>query len=163
MACVFEDNLDQGAPLDEWSAYFNYGQTVCPERFHPPKPFQTLCWPAFPSDWDYHVRPDIFCFENFYPILYENDLIFSDLPIRFDGARQPEITAEKINRRTALQNDFESRKFSLWGKMFFFTRDMAGRFPTLKRKLNRLLSPSQQAAILQRFSSGFNRGKNERN
>ena len=159
---AFQDSLDKGAPLDEWSAYFNYGQTVCPERFHPPKPFQTLCWPAFPSDWNYHVRPDGFSFENFYPVLYENNLLFSDLPTCFDGSCHPEITREKIGRRTKLQNAFEAGKLSLWGKMFFFFRDMAGRFPTLKRKVNELIPSSHQAAILQFFSSGCSRGKNEK-
>ena len=162
VALIFQDSLDKGVPLDEWSAYFNYGQTVFPERFHPPKPFRTLCWPAFPSDWDYHVRPDGFFFENFYPVLYENDLIFADLPTQFDGSCHPEITSEKIRRRTALQNAYEDGNISLWGKMFFFFRDMVGRFPSLKRKLNGLVSPSHQAAILQFFSSGFSQGKNER-
>ena len=74
VAFVFQDSLDKGLPLDEWSAYFNYGQTVCPERFHPPEPFRTLCWPAFPSDWDLHVRPDQFFLRIF--ILYSMKMIW---------------------------------------------------------------------------------------
>ena len=159
---TFQDSL-KGAPLDEWSAYFNYGQTVYPERFHPPKPFKTLCWPAFPSDWAYHVRPDAFHFENFYPMLYKNNMIFSDLPTHFDGSCHPEITRGKIERRTTLQNAYEAGKLPLWGKIFFLFRDAAGRFPGLKKRINGLFSPSHQAAILQFFSSGSFRGKNKRN
>ncbi|HKI50129.1 MAG TPA: hypothetical protein VKA69_12425 [Desulfobacteria bacterium] len=153
-AGVFQDSLDRGAPLDEWSAYFNYGQKVHPEKFHPPEPFKTLCWPPFPSDWAYDVRPDEFCFENFYPILHENNLIFSGLPSRFDETSYQMIANEKIRRRTALQNSFEAGEMSLWGKLFFLCRDTAGRFPVLKRRLNGVLSPSRQAAILHFFMDG---------
>ena len=161
-AGVFQESLDQGAPLDEWSAYFNFGQSVYPERFHPPKPFKTLCWPLFPSDWDYDVRPEDFCFENFYPMLHENSLMFSDLPTRFDGALYAEIANEKIWRRTVLQKDFEAGKTSLWGKMFFLCRDMAGRFPHLKRRLNAMLPASRQAAVLNFFMSGSSRRKSDK-
>ena len=154
VAEAFQDSLDRGAPLDEWSAYFNYGQSVYPERFHSPEPFKTLCWPPFPSDWDYDVRPDKFCFENFYPMLYEKNLIFSDLPPRFDETSYTEITNEKIRRRTALQNDFEAGRISLWGKMFFLCRDMAERCPRLKRRLNAIIPPSIQAMVLHFFMDG---------
>ena len=162
VAFVFQDSLDKGLPLDEWSAYFNYGQTVCPERFHPPEPFSTLCWPAFPSDWDLHVRPDQFFFENFYSVLYENDLVFSNLPTHFVESCHPEISSEKIRRRTALQNGYESGEMFLWGRIFFFFRDMASHFPLLKKRLNELISPSCKAAILHFFSSGFTRHKKKR-
>jgi len=159
VASVFKDSLDKGMQLEEWNAYFNYGQTVYPEMFHSPKPFKTLCWPLFPSDWDYDVRPDEFCFENFYPMLYENSLIFSDLPTRFDGTSHAEIANEKIRRRTVLQNDFEAGEISLWGKMFFLCRDMAERFPHLKRRLNAMLPPSRQATVLHFFMGGSSKGK----
>jgi len=161
-AGAFQNSLDRGAPLDEWSAYFNYGQGVYPEWFHSPKAFKTLCWPLFPSDWKYDERPDEFCFENYYPMLYENNLIFSDLPTRFDETSYTEITNEKVRRRTALQNTYEAGKVPLLGKMFFFFRDTVGCFPTLKRKVNGLIPPSHQAAILQFFSSGCSRGKSEK-
>ncbi len=153
-AGVFQDSLDRRAPLDEWSAYFNYGQSVYPERFHPPEPFKTLCWPLFPSDWDYDVRLDEFCFENFYPLLYENGLIFSGLPTQFDGISYAEIAREKIRRRTELQSTYETGKLPLMGKMFFFFRDMAGRFPRLKRRFNDLIPPSRQAMVLHFFLDG---------
>ena len=162
VAGVFQDSLDRGAPLDEWSAYFNYGQSVYPERFHSPETFKTLCWPLFPSDWDYDVRPDEFCFENFYPMLYEKNLIFSDLPTRFDETSCTEITNEKIRRRTALQNHFSAGEMSLWGKMFFLCRDMAECFPNLKRRLNATLPPSRQAAVLHFFMGGSSKRKNEK-
>jgi len=153
-AGAFQGSLDRGVPLDEWSAYFNYGQSVYPERFHSPEPFKTLCWPLFPSDWDYDVRPDEFCFENYYPMLYENSLIFSDFPTQFDGTSYAEIANEKIRLRTALQNGFEAGQMSLWGQMFFLCRDMAERFPSLKRHLNAMLPPSRQAAVLHFFMGG---------
>ncbi len=156
-ARVFQDSLDQGAPLDEWSAYFNFGQNVYPERFHPPMPFKTLCWPPFPSDWDLHVRPDEFCFENYYPILYESNSIFSDLSTGFDETSHVEIANEKIRRRMAFQNDFEAGKISLWGKMFFLCRDMAGRFPNVRRRFNTMIPPSRQAMVLHFFLDGSSR------
>lgn len=151
---VFQDSLEQGAPLDEWSAYFNYGQSVYPERFHPPEPFKTLCWPPFPSDWAYDVRPDEFCFENFYPTFYEDNLLFSGLSTRFDESSWTEIAKEKIRRRTALQNDYEAGKMSYFGKMFFRCRDMVARSPNLKRRMNALISPSRQASVLHFFMGG---------
>jgi len=161
-AGVFQDSLDRGAPLDEWSAYFNFVQSVYPERFHPPEPFKTLSWPPFPSDWDYDIRPDEFCFENFYPMLYENSLIFSDLPTRFDETSYANTATEKIRRRTSLQNDFEDGRMSLWAKMFFLCRDMAERCPRLKRRLNAMISPSRQAAVLNYFLGISYKGKRER-
>ncbi len=158
---VFQDILDQGSPLDEWSAYFNFGQSVYPERFHPPEPYKTLCWPLFPSDWDFHVRPDEFCFENYYPMLYENSLMFSDLPTGFNGTSHVGIANEKIRRRTALQNDFEAGDMSLWGKMFFWCRDMAEHFPNLKRRLNAMLPAPRQAAVLNFFLGISCKGKRE--
>jgi len=158
-AGVFRDDLDRGAPLDEWSAYFNYGQKVHPELFHPPEPFKTLCWPPFPSDWDYDVRPNAFFFENYYPMLYKNSLIFSGLPTRFDEKSHKEITEEKIRRRTELQNNFETGEISLWAKMFFLGRDIAERFPVLKRRFNAMLPPFQQAAVINFFMGGSSKGK----
>ena len=118
-AQVFHDSLERGAPLDEWSAYFNYARSAHPELFHSPEPFRTLCWPPFPSDWNYHVRPGVFCFENFYPVLYEKDRMFSGLPTYFDGANYVEIAREKIERRTAFQSGYESGNLPVLGKMFF--------------------------------------------
>ncbi len=159
---AFKDVLNKGAPLDEWSAYFNYGQTLFPERFQPPEPFRTLCWPAFPSDWDWVVRPNDFFFENFYPLLYEKGMIFSDLPTFFDASRHFAVTREKIRRRTALQEDYERGRIPFHGKLFFLARNLAGRFPPFKRRLNRWLSPSKQAALLQFFSSRSSRWKGEK-
>jgi hypothetical protein len=161
VARVFKDCLDKGMQLEEWNAYFNFGQSVYPELFHPPEPFKTLCWPPFPSDWDYDVRPNEFCFENFYPMLYEKGLIFSDLPTRFNGASHAEIANEKIRRRTALQNAFETGEMSFFGKIFFLCRDMAERFPNLKRQFNSMIPSPMQASILYFFmGSSSKRVKN---
>ena len=159
---VFKDSLALNAPLDEWSAYFNYGQSVYPERFHSPEPYKTLCWPPFPSDWEFHVRPDEFCFENFYPMLYEGSSIFSDLPTRFDEMSYVEIANEKIERRTILQKTYEAGNLSFLGRTFFLCRDIAKRFPSLKRRVNGMISPARQAAVLNYFLGNSRTGRSKR-
>lgn len=154
VAGVFREFLDQGAPLDEWSAYFNYGQSVHPERFHAPEPFRTLCWPPFPSDWPFDVPPGEFRFENYYPMLYENGLFFSGLPAGFDGMRHFHVTKEKVRRRMALQSDFDTGNMPFLGRVFILARDFAGRFPNLKRRLNARLPASFKGAILQLILGG---------
>ncbi|EFK09233.1 conserved hypothetical protein [delta proteobacterium NaphS2] len=148
---VFKDSLALNAPLDEWSAYFNYGQSVYPERFHSPELYKTLCWPPFPSDWKFHVRPDEFFFENFYPMLYESGSIFSDLPTRFDEMSYAEIANKKIERRMSLQNAYEAGNLSFFGKMFFRCRDLAERLPRLKRRLNAMIPSSKRVSMLNYF------------
>ena len=159
---VFRGILASNAPLDEWSAYFNYGRSVYPERFHPPEPYKTLCWPPFPSDWKLCVWPDEFIFENFYPMLYERSSIFSDLPTSFDKNSYVEIAKEKIKRRMSLQNIYEAGNLSFPGKMFFLCRDLAERLPHLKRYLNAMIPPSKQAAILNYFLGASRSARSKR-
>ena len=162
VAEAFRSNQDQGMPIEEWNAYFNYGQGVHPERFTNPKPFKTLCWPPFPSDWPLDVHPEGFYFENFYPVLYQKGMVFSGLPTRFDEKRCVEISNEKIRRRISLQNTFEAGGISPLGKMFFWCRDLAEHFPNLKRRLNAMIPSSRQAALLNYFLGYSGKGRNGR-
>ncbi len=57
--------------LDEWSIYFNYALTYYPSLFNK-KVFQTLNWPANPSQFDLPFSQDEISFENYYQELYQN-------------------------------------------------------------------------------------------
>lgn len=63
-------------PLCEWSTYFNYAPHIFPEKFHPPEPFKTLCWPEHPLAWRLLVEPQSYVFENYTPSIYENLGVF---------------------------------------------------------------------------------------
>ena len=117
---VFRGALASNAPLDEWSAYFNYGQSVYPERFHPPETYKTLCWPPFPSDWKLCVWPDEFLFENFYPMLYERSSIFSDLPTGFDENSYVENRKRKNRAKNVTSKYLRSGKLAAFWKNIFF-------------------------------------------
>ncbi len=65
-------------PLCEWSTYFNYAHRHAPELFHPPRPFETLCWPEHPLAWPKAFEPTRYSFENYTPSLYNNKGPFSD-------------------------------------------------------------------------------------
>ncbi len=99
---------EAGLAIDEWSAYFNIAQTRHPKRFHPPRTYQTLCWPALPTDWDAGVRPATFRFENTYPPLYGEGALFEGLSTRFDANHQAPDSTEKIHRRMAVQSVYDS-------------------------------------------------------
>lgn len=60
-------------PIDEWSIYFNYAVSKYPMLFNK-KVFETMCWPAMPTDWEYRYEPKCFSFENYYEHLYENGI-----------------------------------------------------------------------------------------
>lgn len=108
VAAELAEESAAGCAIDEWSAYFNIAQTLYPDRFHPPTTYQTLCWPALPTDWDVGVRPRQFCFENTYPPLYGQGALFEGLPLAFDTQFQAKHTAEKIRRRKAVQSVYDS-------------------------------------------------------
>ena len=60
------------SPIDEWSTYFNYAVSLYPCAFNK-KVFQTLSWPATPTDWETTFLPDEYSFENYYKALYDTD------------------------------------------------------------------------------------------
>lgn len=94
---AFENEHSRG--LSEWELYFNYCYKHHPEQFHPPKPFETLCWPMLPTDWLMLFKPSTYSFENFYPELYQQNGLFADLPTAFTAESFQHITEEKIARR----------------------------------------------------------------
>ncbi|HIM07223.1 MAG TPA: glycosyltransferase family 1 protein [Gammaproteobacteria bacterium] len=55
--------------IDEWSIYFNYAVSNYPYLFNK-RTFQTLNWPASPTDWQYQYTPGKYAFENYYPEVY---------------------------------------------------------------------------------------------
>ena len=92
--------------LDEWNIYFNFAHRHYPTRFHKPKPYMTLCWPMRSAPRDRFVRPRAFCFENFYPHLYQKGQVFAGIPTSFDSANHPVYMVEKVKRR--LKQDVDS-------------------------------------------------------
>lgn len=103
-----DEEISRGLPLDEWSVYFNVARSRHPERFHPPRPYETLCWPALPTDWETGARPAAASFENFDPTLYGPGGLFEGIPPGFDPAAHPRHAAEKIRRREAVQRVYDS-------------------------------------------------------
>jgi glycosyltransferase involved in cell wall biosynthesis len=59
----FEMGLNQA--IDEWSIYFNYAISNYPHLFNKIK-YDTLNWPAQPSNWKQVYIPSEYNFENFY-------------------------------------------------------------------------------------------------
>ncbi len=64
----FDTGLEMA--IDEWSIYYNYAVSLYPCAFHK-KPFETLSWPASPSDWELQIIPQKFTFENYYKEQYD--------------------------------------------------------------------------------------------
>jgi glycosyltransferase involved in cell wall biosynthesis len=65
--------------IDEWSIYFNSSVSNYPFLFNK-KVFETLNWPALPTDWKYQYEPEQYSFENYYPDIYAaEDISLDDL------------------------------------------------------------------------------------
>ncbi len=64
-------------PIDEWSIYFNYAISKYPYLFNK-KLYETLSWPANPSDWQYQNFPKELSFENYYKELYDTKFFNQD-------------------------------------------------------------------------------------
>lgn len=92
--------------VDEWSMYFNYSINKYPELFEP-QVYKTLCWPALPSDWELQYYPKEYLFENFYPVLYEKDNIFSEFSDKLNNNIEME-NMKKIKVRDDLYLDYKS-------------------------------------------------------
>ena len=96
--------------IDEWSIYFNFCLKEFPKYFNNPRAFETLCWPALPTDWPYDVRPKKFYFENFCPELYQKNMLFQDIPTQFNRDKHLEYTVEKVKRRLEIQSEYDQMK-----------------------------------------------------
>lgn len=82
----------------EWTVPVNFGRRHHPERFADPRPFATMCWPRYPHEWPFWVRPDEYAFENFYPELYGPGHLFDGLPTALDPERAERHAFEKMLR-----------------------------------------------------------------
>jgi hypothetical protein len=107
--------------LCEWSLYANVGRALHPELFCDPQPFTTLCWPQYPGEWPWWVRPTEFVFENHHPELYAPGGLFEGLPTGLDPDRVERDNVEKIFRWSALgrrvaQLDVPSDMTNPWTK-----------------------------------------------
>lgn len=78
-ASTFFHSHSTQQPLCEWSTYFNFAANKYPERFQPAEAFVTLCWPEHPLSWQYYVEPAGYSFENYTPLLYQNEGSFKNL------------------------------------------------------------------------------------
>ena len=105
---AFEDATRQGLAIDEWSLYFNVAPRLRPHRFQEPRLYETLCWPALPTDWDIGDHPDRLSFENYTPTLYTPGGLFEDIPRGHDPDSQHEHSDEKVKRRQAVQRVYDS-------------------------------------------------------
>ena len=128
MAELFS-NISQDYAVCEWSTYFNYAQSKYPEKFHQPGPFQTLCWPDFPTSWPHAVRPEAYFFENFTADLYTDAQPFKDIPTSFSSQFQDKINLEKILRWYQHElrcqypdgwKDINAINYPLWKKVFLY-------------------------------------------
>src|SRR5262249_34022431 len=98
-------------PLCEWGLYFNVARHLHPDDFCDPEPFRTLCWPEYPNEWPWWVRPSEYLFENFYPGLYRPGHLFDGIPTALDPDRVERHSLDKIVRwaefdRRAARLDF---------------------------------------------------------
>jgi hypothetical protein len=111
--------LMSDAPLCEWSVYFNIARDRHPEDFCEPEPFVTLCWPQYPNEWSWWVRPTEYAFENFYPGLYLPGHLFDGIPTALDPDHVERHSLEKIVRwaefdRRAARLDFPDDVVNPW-------------------------------------------------
>lgn len=70
----YPDIMRQG--LCEWSTYFNYCVKHYPDEFCV-KPYVTLKWPGYVTDWELGTKITEYLFENYYDFLYEDGRIFT--------------------------------------------------------------------------------------
>ncbi|MEL6391064.1 MAG: hypothetical protein AAFQ02_12975, partial [Bacteroidota bacterium] len=66
--------------LCAWGIYYNYNIRQNPEFFHPPQPYETMCWPQLPGLWADYITPPRYTFENYYPENYLKTSVFCDIP-----------------------------------------------------------------------------------
>ncbi len=97
------DVLTADPMICEWTLYFNLGLSRHADRFAAPRPFETLCWPQYPGEWPWWVRPREITFENFYPDLYRDGHLFAGLPTEVGVGIEDTVRAnfDKITRWSA--------------------------------------------------------------
>jgi hypothetical protein len=101
---IFVEAFDAVARLSdsmqfcEWTIPYNYGRRHHPDLFAESRPFVTMCWPRFPHEWPFWVRPPEYAFENFYPELYEPGGLFDGIPTALDPEQAERHAFEKMLR-----------------------------------------------------------------
>jgi hypothetical protein len=100
----------------EWTLTYNYGRRHHPDRFTEPRPFVAMCWPQYPHEWPFWVRPPEYAYENFYPELYEPGHLFDGIPT----ALEPELA-----ERHAFEKMLRWYRFDLEAGHLHFPDDVA--------------------------------------
>jgi hypothetical protein len=103
--------LTHHAALDEWALYFNVARALHPDDFGDPEPFRTLCWPQYPGEWAWWVRPPEYVFENFYPDLYRPGHLFDGIPTALEPEAVERHNVEKVLRWSAFGRRVERLDF----------------------------------------------------
>jgi hypothetical protein len=147
------DELRPDPMICEWALYFNIAQWRHPDAFHPPRPFQTMCWPPRLHEWQLRVRPPVYSFENFYPELYEDGNLFQGLPTGVDAADAPRNSVEKLVRwsemgRRAGRVSFDPAVYNPWTK-HSAARRVVFRLLSALRKAYGYVSIDEREAIAQ--------------
>lgn len=76
------DIMEEG--LCEWSTYFNYSIFHHPEYFDI-KPYITLKWPEYITDWKLGAHIGQYRFENYYEELYDHGKIFQGMSKQYNA------------------------------------------------------------------------------
>ena len=92
------DRLTDSRLFCEWTIPYNYGRRHHPDRFADPRPFVVMCWPQYPHEWPFWVRPAEYAFENFYAELYEPGHLFEGIPTGLDPELAERHAFEKMLR-----------------------------------------------------------------
>ncbi len=103
--------LTHHAALCEWALYFNVARALHPDDFCDPEPFRTLCWPQYPGEWAWWVRPPEYVFENFYPELYRPGHLFDGIPTALDPDAAERHSVEKVLRWSSFGRRVERLEF----------------------------------------------------
>ena len=89
--------------IQEWSAYFNLGAHLYPDRFADPEPFATLGWPQYPLEWPHQVVPARYLFENHHGELHQENGLYAGIPTGCVPDTIDQSNIEKIVRYKELE------------------------------------------------------------
>ncbi len=93
-----------GNAFDEWSIYGNYASAHYGDFFIN-KPYCTMNWPGYTSNWKVLLPPKEYVFENFYREMYEEGAIFEKFSQKWNE-RIPEENMQKIQIRMQQQEKY---------------------------------------------------------
>jgi hypothetical protein len=142
------DRLSPTRCLCEWAWYFNVARALHPGDYAEPQPFRTLCWPQYPNEWPWWIRPAEYVFENFYPELYLPGHLFAGLPTAVDPDGAQRHNVEKIlrwselGRRTA-RLDFPADVANPWTQQSVLRRLAFGLLRPLRKAYDYVSMPDR--------------------